>query len=430
MKSLQSLLKTELKINTKLPLIVSVSGGIDSMALLSMLQETHFSLVVVHFNHLKREASIIEKDLVESYCKTHELPFHYYTIKVSEGNFHHQAHHLRAHYLREVADLYKTPYILTAHHLDDLLENVLIKLTRGSNLLGYAGMQMMHSDETYTYIKPLLYFSKHEISEYVHKHNVPYLSDDSNEDNYYLRNRYRHAVVPLMKQENPDLLEQIKKYHHQITGAFRLIRNITKSYLKETLTIPLDLFVSSDEALQDDMIAYLIEYYKLNVSYEIITKIRRMLLSKKPNQSYKLSRDYAFIKAYNSAKVELMTKPKMTKIKIKEGKQQILNVAIFTFLSKTDLNTAQYIKLCYNKLAFPLWLRHREEGDLLTYDYGHKKLKKLLIDKKIPMDTRNRLWVLTDNNNQVLWVENLYTNQTLGDTHTCYFKLEEVNQHA
>ncbi|MBN2300765.1 MAG: tRNA lysidine(34) synthetase TilS [Acholeplasmataceae bacterium] len=430
MNKVITLLKTELKINQKSTLILSVSGGVDSMVLLTMLTNSPYRIVVVHFNHLKRNESIIEKDLVEKYCKTHEIPFHYYTISIKAGNFHHQAHQMRNHYLNEVAHLYKTPYILTAHHADDLFENVLIKLTRGSNLLGYAGMQLMHSTDGLTYIKPLLYTSKEEIYTFAEKNNVQYLVDSSNEENFYLRNRYRHAVVPIMKQENANLLEQITQYNKQITHAFDYIRNTTKSLIKKDMIIPVDKYKLYDEAIQDDVIAYLIESEHLTLSYEIIQKIKKILLSNKPNQIYKLSKNHSFIKAYHEAYIKTLSLIKPVKIKIKEGENDLLNVAIFTFFQKTDVNTEDFIKLCYNKLAFPLWIRHREDGDLLAYEYGHKKLKKLLIDLKIPNEKRKNLWVLTDNDNRILWVENYYVNQTLGDSNTIYFKLKGVRKNA
>ncbi|MCR3906160.1 MAG: tRNA lysidine(34) synthetase TilS [Tenericutes bacterium] len=430
MKHIINYMKNQLKINTKLPLVVSVSGGIDSMALLTILVDSPYKIVVVHFNHLKREESVIEKDLVEAYCKNKEIPFHYYTIEATEGNFHHHAHHLRKHYLVEVAKMYKTPYILTAHHLDDLFENILIKLTRGSNLLGYAGMQMVHQDGKYIYVKPFLYTSRHEINKYVIENKVKYLDDASNEDNYYLRNRYRHAVVPIMKQENEQLLEQIKQYNQQVSTAFYFIRKTTKSLISDKMMINLDEFKLWDPAIQDDSIAYLIEHHKLALSYEIINKIKDMLLSSHPNQNYTLSNDFAFVKTYSEASIKQLSKVKPLKTEVKEGDNKLGSVAIFTFLNKTDVNTTDFTKLCYNKLAFPLWIRRRKDGDTLTYDYGHKKLKKLFIDLKVPLEKRNRLWVLTDNEDNILWVQNYYINETLGDKNCFFIKLKEVKKHA
>lgn len=424
MKRIVSMLKTELKIPTEDTLIVSVSGGVDSMVLLSLLKDGPYQLVVVHFNHLKRDQSLIEKDLVESYCKTYNIPFHYYKIKVKDGNFHHQAHLLRTYYLNEVARIYKTPYILTAHHLDDLFESILIKMTRGSNLLGYAGMQLYHDDEHHIYIKPLLYTSKEDIIEHAMKYEIPHLEDESNEKDYYLRNRYRHAVVPIMKQENENLLEQIKQYHLQLSQAFSFIRGQTIKLLNDTYKIDISLFVTLDEALKDDMIAYLIESHDLSPSYEIIMKIKRMLESKRPNQNYRLSKDYVMTKSYNNAFIEPLSRKKPIKIEVKNGLNRIDNNTIFTFLSKSKSNTENFTKLCYNKLAFPLWLRHREDGDVLSYTYGHKKLKKLLIDRKVPTNTRDTLWVLVDSAGILLWVEDYYLNQTLGQENEILFELK------
>lgn len=430
MKSIIHLLQKELHIPTQYPLVLSVSGGIDSMSLVSMLLNSGYRLIVVHFNHLKRDESIIEKDLVESFAKKNNLSFHYYTIDVGDGNFHHQAHLLRAHYLMDVARLHKTPYILTAHHLDDLFENILMKLTRGSNLLGYAGMQMMHQDGDFIYVKPLLYTSKTELVDYATEHHVLYLNDSSNEDNYYLRNRYRHAIVPVMKQENENLLEQVKQYHLQLSRAFHFIRKTTIDHLASTKIIDIDVFVTWDPVLQDDAIAYLIEDHRIPFVFETVSKIKTMLLSSKPNQNYELGREYRFIKAYRQAYVSSIATPNRSRIELSPETTIIENMAVFTFSYNSEAVTEEFIKLCYNELAFPLWLRHREEGDQLTYAYGHKKLKKLFIDQKIPMEDRQKLWVLTDSNNQILWVQHHYVNQTLGKDKTLYFTLKEDNNHA
>ncbi|MDX9691036.1 MAG: tRNA lysidine(34) synthetase TilS [Acholeplasmataceae bacterium] len=430
MINLQNVLKNNLHIPNKFPLIVSVSGGVDSMTLISLLLETTYKPIVVHFNHLKRDESIIEKDLVESFCKEKNIVFYYYTIDVAEGNFHHQAHTMRKHYLTEVAKLHKTPYILTAHHLDDLFENVLIKLTRGSNLLGYAGMQPYHESHGFIYVKPLLYVPKKVINDYAIKFNVPYLDDSSNEDNYYLRNRYRHAIVPIMKQENEDLLEQIKQYHLQVSHAFKFIRETTKKHVNQHFEINVNEYAEQPDAIQEDIIAYLLEQNKLSFTYETLQKIRRMLISKRPNQTYSLENKLKFVKAYDKAYIQPLSIQKQSKIMVKEGKNKLTKHTIFTFFPISSDLTEEFIKLCYNELAFPLWLRPREDGDILSYDYGHKKLKKLLIDKKVPMNERNQLWVLTDNNDQVLWVEKYYLNQTLGNDNSCYFQLKGETNHA
>jgi bifunctional protein TilS/HprT len=419
------LLQEELNIPQKSKLIISVSGGADSMMLLSILKDSSYPIEVVHFNHMKREQSKIEADLVRTYCEQNNIPFHYYLIEINKGNFHNQAHKLRLHYLKDVAKVTKSKYIITAHHLDDLFENILIKLTRGSNLLGYAGMQIKHVDKNITFLKPLLYLSKEDILRYVKDHKIPFFNDESNEEDHYLRNRYRHAIVPIMKQENPNLLNQMAQYNKQVTSAFEFIRKTTISLLNHSDEIDLALYATLDDAIKDDMIAFLLEKKHLNVSYEIITSIKKMLLQKKPNQSYALSKKCFFIKAYDKASIKHITPIKNVEIMVNEGENITLNVDNFTFLFNSNAHTEDLEKLCYNKLAFPLWLRHRKNGDQLSYKYGHKKLKDLLIDEKIPTEERKKLWLLTDANDDILWVQNLYINQTLGNKHCIYFNMKE-----
>ena len=419
----------DLSLTQKDVLILSVSGGVDSMCMLDYFNRHKYNIEVVHFNHQKREQSVAEAALVKHYCETYDIPFHYYTIDVEEGNFHHQAHILRQKYLLDAAQIAKSSYILTAHHLDDLLESILIKLTRGSNLLGYAGMQPIYQQKHITFVKPLLYVSKAQLLDYAKTHDVSFMDDESNDTEAYLRNRYRHAVVPIMKQENDDLLNQAKQFHEQLTAAFRFIRKHTLNYLKNKRTIDVSSFITLDDAIQDDILAYLMESYHIQPSYEKIATMKSILHKKAPNKTYQLNAKYCFIKQYNTAEIRVLKPIKNVKIKVEEGDNKLPNMAIFTFLNKSPLKTEDLQKLCYNKLAFPLWLRHRKEGDILSYSYGHKKLKKLFIDEKVPMLKRNRLWVLVDHTGEILWVEDYYINETLGNKNCLYFTLKE-NGHA
>ena len=408
-------------------LILSVSGGVDSMSMLDFFIRQNYTIEVVHFNHQKREQSAKEAELVEHYCATYDVPYHYYTIDVDQGNFHHQAHILRMQYLHDVAKVTQAKYILTAHHMDDLLESVLIKLTRGSNLLGHAGMQPCHHDKGITFVKPLLYVTKDELLAYAKTNDVPYMEDESNVNDEYLRNRYRHAIVPIMKQENEDLLEQVKQFHLQVSSAFKFIRKTTVSFLKNQTVIDIPKYITLDDAIQDDVLAYLLESKHIQVSYEKIRTLKEILHKKAPNKTYKIDANHYFVRHYDHAEIQLLLPVDDVLIKVKDGQTDLPNMANFTFLANSPAKTEEMIKLCYNKLAFPLWLRYRKDGDMLAYTYGHKKLKKLLIDKKVPMLTRNKLWILSDNDGQILWVQNHYINETLGKKQCVYFKLKETD---
>ena len=218
--------------------------------------------------------------MVKEYTEKYHIPFNYYKLTINSSDFQNRARILRHRHLEEVASRLNTPYIVTAHHLDDLLETVLISLTRGSNILGYAGMRQITEIGNYTYVKPFLYLEKAELLDYANRHRVPYMEDESNYTSEYLRNRYRLTLVPIMKQENPNLLQMIKQYNMQLVAAYDDIRSQAIAFLddRETINIPRFRFLST--AVQDDVIAYLLETNKVNINYRLIERIRKVLLSK------------------------------------------------------------------------------------------------------------------------------------------------------
>lgn len=416
--------KQEIDIDTQKPLVVSVSGGVDSMVMLDFLRRMGLSLVVVHFNHQKRAQSEKEADMVREYAKKYELPFNYYKLTInSTSNFQNRARILRRRHLQEVARRNDTPYILTAHHLDDLLENILISLTKGGSLQSYAGMRQVHQQGDFIYVKPFLYHDKDALLETAKKYHIPYMEDDSNYTTEFLRNRYRLTVIPIMKQENENLLTQAKHYNQQLISAYDHIRKQAIEFLEGRDTINIPRYRRLDRAVQDEVIAYLLEEKGVNLNYRLINRIRKVLLSKKPNQTVNLSGRYQLVKFYEKAEIKPSTEVYFKKIKLKESDGTPAgNTDDFFYSSRRILSNELTVRVQYDEgdIVFPLWARNRIDGDKLEYDYGHKKLKKLLIDEKVPMDERNNLWVITDDNDRILWIPNYYINQTLGKKESIY----------
>mgnify|MGYP003787646281 CR=1 FL=1 len=411
----------EIDIDFKKTLVVSVSGGLDSMVLLDFLRRMNLNLVVVHFNHQKRANSDKEAEMVKEYTEKYHIPFNYYKLTINSSDFQNRARILRHRHLEEVASRLNTPYIVTAHHLDDLLETVLISLTRGSNILGYAGMRQITEIGNYTYVKPFLYLEKAELLDYANRHRVPYMEDESNYTSEYLRNRYRLTLVPIMKQENPNLLQMIKQYNMQLVAAYDDIRSQAIAFLddRETINIPRFRFLST--AVQDDVIAYLLETNKVNINYRLIERIRKVLLSKKPNQTVNLSNQFQLVKFYEKAEIKPTSEFYFKKIRIKEADPKSkVHLDEFSYSSKRVNTTALQVRISYDQIEFPLWARNRLDGDILEYDYGRKKLKKFLIDEKIPMEERQNLWIITDNQDRILWIPNHYINQNLGTGRSLY----------
>ncbi|MDY0210357.1 MAG: tRNA lysidine(34) synthetase TilS [Acholeplasma sp.] len=401
-------------------LVLSVSTGVDSMVLLHALRQLDHDLVVVHFNHQKRDASLEEANYLINYCKIYNIPLEYILLEVPEQNFQDEARKQRRYYLEKVALSYHTPFILTAHHLNDLAETVLMKLSRGSNLFGYSGLQYDVTSNGFHYLKPFLSIPKKTLYEYANKEKIVYFEDDSNKSLDYTRNRYRHLVVETLITENPSFLKKVYQYSNHLFEAFSYIRGQSKSYLSHTNNIiDLSTFKQLDQFLQKDIIATLLEQNDLEINQSKIKAILSFILDAGPNQTFTLTDQLCFKKNYQKVSITKLTKtPSFRQALNLEAFNVLENMGYVTFLTDTSNKTIYEINICYNKLALPLWARQRQSGDVLEFPYGHKKLKDYYIDKKIPIDQRNKDIVITDNNNRILAVLGRYYNKSSDLTET------------
>ena len=175
------------------PIIVACSGGADSVCLLYVLYKLGYKVILAHVNHHKRIQSETEEDAMRNFANELNIPFelleyHYDGM----DNFHNDSHNARYNFFRGLCKKYDTNIIATAHHQDDQIETVLMKIMEGSNLYGYGGIAIVNDDGEYKIIRPLLCVDKDEIYSYAKKNNLIYFEDKSNQEDDFLRNRIRH----------------------------------------------------------------------------------------------------------------------------------------------------------------------------------------------------------------------------------------------
>jgi tRNA(Ile)-lysidine synthetase-like protein len=188
---------------------------------------------------------------------------------------------------------------------------------------------------------------------------------------------------------------------------------------RDSINIP--KFKQLSQAIQEDVIAYYLEQNKVNLNYRLVERIREVLLSKKPNQTVTLSNQLQLVKFYEKAEIKPSAEFYFKKIKLKESdSKDKVHLDEFSYSSKRINTTALQVRISYDNIEFPLWARNRLDGDILEFDYGRKKLKKFLIDEKIPMEDRQNLWIITDNQDRILWIPNHYINQNLGTGKSLY----------
>jgi tRNA(Ile)-lysidine synthetase-like protein len=191
--------------------IVAVSGGVDSMALLHMLQQRPgLTLVVAHVDHGVRPDSQIDQQLVAAVAKKHRLIFEITRLGLGEHPSEEAARQARYNFLQQCSKKYNARGIFLAHHQDDLVETVLLAIMRGTGWRGLApfvGSNIL--------LRPLLNFTKNDLIAYARKHAIMWHEDSTNTDETYLRNYIRRTLVPMLDQKSAvwrdTFLQQVRK---------------------------------------------------------------------------------------------------------------------------------------------------------------------------------------------------------------------------
>ena len=206
--------------------VLGCSGGPDSMCLLDKLikirKSMNLVIVVAHVNHNVRRESAQELCFLKNYCEKSNVFFESMKIeKYGDDNFHNEARTIRYGFFDDIVNKYNANYLMTAHHGDDLIETVLMRIVRGSTLSGYCGFNILIDKDTYKLVRPLIYVTKDEINLYNQKNNVPYVLDKSNFKTKYTRNRYRKNVLPFLKNEDKNVHKKFLKDQKLKSATYR-----------------------------------------------------------------------------------------------------------------------------------------------------------------------------------------------------------------
>ena len=221
MDKVYDFLLNKIKLNQNDTIVVGVSAGPDSMALLYMLNELKkkigYKIVVAHVNHNVRVESYEEAEFLKDYCEKNDIIFEMMIItKYGDDNFHNEARNIRYKYYEELIDKYGANYLMTGHHADDLMETILMRIVRGSTLRGYSGFSDLVVKDKYKIARPLISVTKKELEDFDKENNIPYRIDKSNFKDKYTRNRYRKVVLPFLKEEDPFVHEKFFKFSNMI----------------------------------------------------------------------------------------------------------------------------------------------------------------------------------------------------------------------
>ena len=214
------------KISLDKKFLVAASAGPDSMALLDMLRKMNVEVIAAHFDHQLRSDSEDETKKMKKYCGRYDIPL-FTAIWPKENQpsrgIEAAARDARYDFLTKVAKAEKADYLLTAHHGDDLLENILLKFIRSGNPEEMNSLQAVGKMHGVSLLRPLLAYSKQELLDYDQKNAIEFIVDSTNNEDETMRNRLRHHVVPLLKKENPNLISNALNYSRKMTDLDKFV---------------------------------------------------------------------------------------------------------------------------------------------------------------------------------------------------------------
>ncbi|WP_234733352.1 tRNA lysidine(34) synthetase TilS [Tellurirhabdus bombi] len=211
-------------------MLLAVSGGIDSVAMVDLFLATEVSVGIAHVNFgLRGEESEGDEQFVRDLAKRHSIPFYttrFNTLSLaSEQGVSTQmmARQLRYDWFGQLAREYGYSCVATAHHSDDNLETVLLNLIRGTGVAGLRGISVQQDFPWGRLVRPLWFASRADLEQYVQEQGLPWREDSSNVEDKYRRNRLRHQVVPVLKELNPNLLQTIQATYERVGAAENLV---------------------------------------------------------------------------------------------------------------------------------------------------------------------------------------------------------------
>lgn len=409
-------LKTLLQYNDRL--IVACSGGPDSMALVSLLcelkEELNLYIALAHVNHKVRKEADIEEEYVKDYANQHNLAFFSLHLDPIKNNFEQTAREKRYQFFNELITKYHAKYLMTAHHGDDLTETILMRLNRGSTLRGYAGFDLITKKDNYYLVHPLIFTDKQEIISYLEKKHIKYFIDQTNLEDIHTRNRYRKTILPFLKKENLHSNQKFLEFSNRLKKADDFINNYANKIFHLAYNnneFSLSYYYEEDSLIQEYLIELLFKSLYINDLYLITNKnsieLQKLINSKKPNTTLHLPNNHQITKNYDKLFVDKIILKSNVKESLKEiniyNNQKIELIA-------SSLDTSNYVtRLSKEELNLPLYIRTRKPKDKVAIKNlnGHKKLKDIFIDCKIPIEDRANWLVVVDSKDNIIWLPGL-----------------------
>ncbi len=391
--------------------IVGLSGGADSVVLLHVLNQLGYHCIAAHCNfHLRNEESSRDEQFAVSFAKSMQVPVHVIEFDTRQYaseqkiSIEMAARELRYTWFEKLKKNEQAEAIAVAHHRDDSIETVILNLIRGTGLNGLTGIKPKNDN----LVRPLLCLSKEDILEYVQKHDLKYVTDSSNLQNEFVRNKIRNQIIPLFKSINPSAPEAIERTIENLRETSLISEKALQEYCSKVFTkgkinVPKLMKTPSPEAV----LFHILNNYQFNrdvileilqastgspgkvfysPEYRLIVDREELLIAEKKQSGD----DKYFIEAEDL----MVTEP------------IALQFSYEKYIDRSDIKKdKEYAIFDAEKLHYPLVLRKWKPGDrFIPFGMrGFKKLSDYFNDMKFSILDKENTWILCSGND-ICWI--------------------------
>ena len=424
---------------------IALSGGVDSIVLFHLLvteyKDSYKELVVFHINHGLREESYEEAEFVEKFVKDFDVKFYKEELNMSdlERDSHTSeemlARELRYQAFNKMAKLEGVTKLLTAHHKNDQVENILMRLLTGRSIDHSLAICEEIEMAGLTIYRPLLNSLKAELEEYAKEKNLHYYVDATNFDTDYTRNNIRHNIVPLLNDINSgsfDNLINFANYYQNINNNLKkAILSNKDNYIfsrdEDKISLVKDKFLELNEEEMYFLLKDIItdELGVFDIKQKAIFDVVSSLKKNSGNKSYDLKNNLKIISQYETLYIHKIEK-KCYNDKIEIIIDKICENSVYEFYqNKFIISTdAKDSEIGFNKSELPLLITTKKEGDRVRRGEINKKLSRIFIDEKVPKELRDTLPVIRNNKGEVLGVLGIGTKVNKNKIYDYYIKMK------
>ena len=393
------------------PVVVGISGGADSVALLHILVSLGYKCIAAHCNfNLRGDESFRDEQFTIDFTQRLQVPLckiSFETNKYAQENrlsVEMAARELRYRWFEELLNTYDADAVAVAHHRDDSVETLLINLTRGSGLTGLTGIKPKNGNV----VRPLLCVSREDIYAYIENNGLEYVTDSSNSSDIYTRNFIRLKVIPLLEEINPSVKASLARtanhlydasliYNHSIEEARKVITQNNRLSISALLSFPAPATI----------------LYEMLKPYGFSRTVCESIFTVLDKDSGKIfySSTHRLLKDRSDLLIDVLSGEdnRAYLINLEDDNVDLpVELKPEIVVIKEDYQIEKDKKFAYfdfDKLSFPLVLRHWQEGDwFVPFGMkGKKKISDYFSDKKFSLFDKEKTWLLCSGQD-VIWI--------------------------